>query len=232
MTASMAADGSVKTSSIALERSGRLLVARFAEPHDVVSWAIVGGGIGVADAVVWTYVRSSELSPAVDARLWLEDTLASAGLKGAVGLMTSRDLDRYVESRARSGSVNAWAVATVGLSNALRAGDPPGPLVRTGTINVLCSVDRPLSPEALLEASAVATEAKTMVVVEEGIVSRRTGRPASGTGTDCVVVAAPHRGAVEPYAGKHTDVGAAVGAAVERAVRRGVQEWIAGHGTR
>ena len=232
MTAPVLAATSTGSTPYALERSGRLLVARFSEPHDVLSWAIVGGGIRVAEAVVWTYVQGSELSPAVDARLWLEDTLAAAGLRFSVGLLTSRNLDRFVEASARSGDVSAQAVATVGLSNALRAGDPPGPLLRPGTINILCRVDRPLSAEGLLEASAIATEAKTVAVLEEGIVSRRTGKTASGTGTDCIVVAAPRRGAAEPYAGKHTDVGAAIGAAVESAVRRGVREWIEENGTR
>ncbi|HEY2515339.1 MAG TPA: adenosylcobinamide amidohydrolase [Polyangiaceae bacterium] len=232
MTAPVAAAPSPDSTAYALERSGRLLIARFSEPHDVLSWAIVGGGIGVAEAVVWTYVRGAELSPAIDARLWLEDTLASSGLTGAVGFLTSRNLDRFVEAAARSGDVSAHAVATVGLSNALRAGDPPGPLLRPGTINILCRVDRALSPEGLLEASAIATEAKAVAVLEEGIVSRRTGKTASGTGTDCIVVAAPRRGPADPYAGKHTDVGAAIGAAVESAVRRGVRDWIEENGTR
>jgi adenosylcobinamide amidohydrolase len=46
-----------------------------------------------------------------------------------------------------------------------------------------------------------------------------TGR-ATGTGTDCIVVAAPT--GTEPFAGLHTEVGEAIGAAVYTAVAGGV----------
>jgi adenosylcobinamide amidohydrolase len=84
-----------------------------------------------------------------------------------------------------------------------------------------------LSPEALLEASALVTEAKALVMIEEGVRSRRSGLAATGTGTDCVVVAAPRSGATSKYAGKHTAVGAAIGASVDDALRRGVRAWLA-----
>ena len=57
-----------------------------------------------------------------------------------------------------------------------------------------------------------------------------SGRPATGTGTDCIVVAAPvtvmesrGRGC---FAGKHTAIGAAIGSAVSGAVARGVARWL------
>jgi adenosylcobinamide amidohydrolase len=116
----------------------------------------------------------------------------------------------------------------VGLSNALRVGDDVVDSPRVGTINLLAYVDEPLSDEGLIEASAMATEAKCAAVLGSGVRSRVSGRPATGTGTDCVVVASPGAavgGRLEPYAGKHTSIGAAVGAAVEDAVARGIRRW-------
>jgi adenosylcobinamide amidohydrolase len=167
----------------------------------------------------------------VDPRRFLRDRLEREGLASAVGLLTSRRVASYSTAVAEEPDVAALCVATVGLGNALRAGDPPGVAGRIGTINILVHVDTALSDAALLEASAIATEAKGAIVHEAGVRSRRTGRPATGTGTDCTVVTAPrppgcsgHGGA--PYAGKHTAVGAVVGRAVEMAVSRGVQDWL------
>jgi adenosylcobinamide amidohydrolase len=126
----------------ALERAGRFLIARFPELHDVASWAIASGGLAQARAVAWTHVHPAELGPQDDAAEWLRATLARADLPEAVGLITSRHLDAYVESVREVDGARASCVATVGLGNALRAGDLPGPLARVGTINVLstCSV--------------------------------------------------------------------------------------------
>jgi adenosylcobinamide amidohydrolase len=209
---------------VALDVSGtpRWLIARFATEHATASWAIVGGGVRMARAVAWLQVRDAELGPAVDAAELLRDRLAATGLAGAVGLMTTRRLDRYVDITARHGELAARCIATVGLGNALRAGDPPGPS-RLGTINLLCRLSVPLSPGAQLEALALAAEARTLAVREAQVPSARTGLPASGTGTDCIVIAAP-RGAGAAYAGKHTAIGHVIGAAVHEATRRGVEQ--------
>ena len=204
------------------------LVARFATAHAMASWAIVGGGLCLARAVAWRQVCDGDLPAELDAAAWLRDGLAAAGLDDAVGLLTSRRLDAYVDVTVGHGELNARCIATVGIGNALRAGDPPG-TSRFGTINVLCRVSAALSVEARLEALALAAEARTLAVREAVVPSARTGRPASGTGTDCIVIAAPAGGAPQAYAGKHTAIGHVVGAAVHEAIRRGVEvcqrEW-------
>jgi adenosylcobinamide amidohydrolase len=223
------------TTGIAAEPAGlaltlmpRWLIARFATEHTTASWAIVGGGLGRARAVAWHEVRDGELAPAIDPAELLRDRLAALGLAGAVGLLTSRRLDRYVDTTVRHGELAARCIATVGLGNALRAGDPPG-TGKLGTINLLCQLDAPLSPEAQLEALALAAEARTLAVREALVPSTRSGLPASGTGTDCIVIAAPV--AADPaspaaYAGKHTAIGHVIGAAVHDATRRGIARWL------
>ena len=217
---------------LAVSCVGPWLVARFDSPHAVVSWAVVGGGLGEALWVVWRHVEEHELRPPTHAARWLRARMRENGLHGAVGLLTSRRLDSWVQAHHVAGVVAANCVATVGLGNALRAGDPPGPYARIGTINVLCRVDVALAPAALLEALAIATEAKAAAILESGVASRRSGQPATGTGTDCVVIACPRARARAPYAGKHTDVGAAIGGAVLDAVRAGAHAWKAERGLR
>jgi len=87
-----------------------------------------------------------------------------------------------------------------------------------------------VTDEALLEAMSIATEARTASILEAAVPSLRSGLPATGTGTDCIVMATPLAGRREPYAGKHTRIGHVVGAAVAQAVRRGAAEWKAERG--
>ncbi|HEX7240672.1 MAG TPA: adenosylcobinamide amidohydrolase [Longimicrobiaceae bacterium] len=216
--------------SVHVVREGRWLVARFAEPHAVLSWAVVGGGRRRAEAVAWHQVVNAELCPDTDPRELLRGRLDAAGLPDAVGLLTSASLDGFVDVEKESGRLAARCVATVGLGNALRAGDPPGvgstiAAAKVGTINLLVRVSAPLTEEALAETLALAAEARTLAVLEAGVRSLRTGLPATGTGTDCIVVAAPEGGEPLPYAGKHTEAGHLVGAAVEETVRRGIEGW-------
>jgi adenosylcobinamide amidohydrolase len=204
----------------------RTMVLRLGGPHAVLSWAIVNGGRRTVSEVVWCEVRNDELRPPVDPERLLRARLAAASLPGAVGLLTSADLSRRVVVERASGGWRARCVATVGLGNALRAGDPPGPAGRIGTINLVCQLSVPLSEPALIEAASIAAEARTAAVLEAGIASRRSGRPATGTGTDCIVLAAPEAPGGDRYAGKHTALGHLVGASVYGAVRRGVAGWL------
>ncbi len=219
----MTATGAAPATAPALD--GRRLVVRLGGPHAVLSWAIVNGGRRTASEVVWCEVRDEELRPPVDPVRLLRERLADACLPEAVGLLTSRALGQHVVVERESNGGRARCVATVGLGNALRAGDPPGPAGRIGTINLLCQLSVPLSDLALLEALSIATEARTAAVLEAGIASRRSGEPATGTGTDCIVIAAPERPGGARHAGKHTVAGHLVGASAYEAVRRGVADW-------
>jgi len=217
-------------------RCDRLLVVHLGSPHRVLSWAVSGGGLGSAETVAWLQVTDDELRPPVDPGRLLDERLARAELPGAVGLMTSATLDGYTESVCDAEGARVRCVATVGLDNALRAGDPPGPwsgdAPHAGTINVLCQLSFAVHDHALVETLALVAEARTLAVLEEGVRSRRSGSPATGTGTDCIVVAAPSGTPRARWAGKHTLLGHLVGTAVDDAVRAGVRGWIERRGER
>jgi adenosylcobinamide amidohydrolase len=213
-----------------IDRRDRWLAVALPGEHDVASWAVVGGGVRRARHIAWLEVRDRDLPITVDPEAYLRarmsEHLGEAGLPDALGLMTSRSLSAYVDVQRSAGACAARCLATVGLGNARRVGDPVGTAARVGTINVLCCVSVPLRPEALLETLALVAEARTLAIRETEVASPVSGAPITGSGTDCIVVAAPV-GDGERHAGKHTIIGHLVGAAVVEAVARGAHDWLA-----
>jgi len=205
------------------------LKVAFDGPQEVLSWAIVGGGRCQANSVVWREVCNADLPTDLDPRAWYREHLhAVFGQEAMVGLLTSRRLHAYQDIGKSADGLAVRCVATVGLGNAVRAGDMAGMDRAVGTINILCWVSCPLSEEAMLEALALASEAKALGIREAEVPSIVSAAPASGTGTDCIVLASPSaskEASPRIYAGKHTVVGHLVGAAVFEAVRRGSLDW-------
>lgn len=210
--------------SFSVSCAAPFLVAEFALPQSMLSWSLTRPGFVTARKVAWLYVRNAELPLGVDPVELLEKRMAAAGHAGAVHLMTSRDVDRHHLAVASSGAVTATCLATVGLGNAARVGTPPMGGRPLGTINLLAHVDRPLTEAGLIEALSIATQARTAAILDLDL--RRDGEPVTGTGTDCIVVAAPCREGGENFAGLHTDIGAALGRAVQDAVREGGVLWM------
>ena len=208
--------------SIRLDRP--FIVVSFASPQRVLSWSMLRPGFQVVDRVAWLEVRNKDLPHDVDAGEVIRGRIADAGLDDAVVLVTSRDVTRYRFAEVGVEDVVARCLTTVGLSNSERVGmrlhQPPH---FPGTINTLVHVSQPLSEAALIEAMSIATEARTLAVLEAGV--QRGGVTITGTGTDCIAIAAPLGEDQVLYAGKHTAVGEAVGAAVYGAMREGIRDW-------
>lgn len=189
----------------------------------VLSHAPHRPGFVTARRVLWREVRNADLPPRLDARDWLAQQLARHEAKDAVCFLTSRTVSSYVERQARVASTRAVAVATVGLSNAERVGtrlDRRGQ--DWGTINIAVRLNRGLTPEAMIEALTIIAQARTAAVIDAGL-DLPTGR-ATGTGTDCIAMAAP-RGPAD-YTGLHTDIGEVLGNATYSAVLAGARDWI------
>ncbi len=191
--------------------------------HCVLSWSLTAPGFVSASHIVWRQVRNDDLPPGMDAATWLRRELEARGRSHAPAMLTSRDLAAYETASATIEGITATCVATVGLSNGERIGarvDRRGK--DWGTINLAVQVSRPLGKAAMLETLSIATQARTAAVIE---VSHRlpTGI-ATGTGTDCIAIAAPAGDA--PFAGLHTPLGEAVGRAVYDAIHRGARVWM------
>lgn len=201
------------------------LVAEFSEPQNMLSWSLTRPGFVVARSVVWLEVRDGDLPVDVDPAELLHRRMNEAGHGEAVHLMTSRSLAQHDLASATAGAVTSSCLATVGLSNAGRVGEPFDGRAPVGTINLLAHVGTSLSEAACIEALSIATEARTAAVMDLGL--RRDGHIVTGTGTDCIVVASPRGNPAIPFAGLHTDAGISLGRAVYDAVRDGGLRWLA-----
>jgi adenosylcobinamide amidohydrolase len=162
-------------------------------------------------------------------------TAEAVGAVSAVGMMTGAKVARagYTKLEGEGLAVGAWS--TAGCSNALRVGDratvgvPRAVEMNTrrsqslepGTINIIVAISQPLSRSAMAEALQIAVEARVTAVLEAGITSVLSGALATGTGTDCIAIAAPiaavsDRANTIIYCGKHTLPGELIGRAVMR----------------
>lgn len=197
-------------------------------PHSTVGWTLIGGGRREARCVFWHQVSDADLRPDVDARLFFEERRKQwARDTQGVGFLTGCSLTEFVERRRRRGELSARCIATVGLRNALRIGDPTLTAAQTpGTINIFLQISRPLSECASLEALSLVAEARTAAILDGNVQSSIGNTIATGTGTDCIVVASPLRSVGDSelvYAGKHTELGHLIGSCVYDAVSQGVR---------
>lgn len=202
------------------------LIADLERPLRVLSWSLTHPGFVTAQRIVWREVRNADLPPELDAVKWFRHELKQVEQSDAVSFLTSRDVRRYTQQSATVDGCRADAVATVGLSNAERIGQRLKNTFAPGTINIAVRLTTPLTDGGLVEAVSLAAQARTAAVMEHGP-DLITGR-ATGTGTDCIAIAAP-TGDVA-HAGMHTATGEALGRAVLDAVSQGVQEWMQDQG--
>lgn len=210
--------------AFSVRRATSFLIAEFNTPQNMLSWSLTRPGFVVARSVVWLEVRDDDLPVHIDPADLLRQRMAKAGHGEAVHLMTSRSLAHYDLASATAGSVTSTCLATVGLSNAGRIGEPFDGSAPIGTINLLAHVDTPLAEAARLEALSIATEARTAAIIDLGLT--RNGQIVTGTGTDCIVIASPPGSPERPFAGLHTQEGLCLGRAVYDTVKAGGGRWL------
>jgi adenosylcobinamide amidohydrolase len=143
--------------------------------------------------------------------------------------MTAVLLDRLVVCREQEKDLWVEGFVTVGVTNAVRAGEPTDLAGRrwvaqgAGTINIILITNAALAVSAMVTAVQVATEGKTAALLEAGVPSW-TGRPgATGTGTDTVVIVGGDGPSIR-YSGTHTTIGELIGRLVGRAVANGLRD--------
>lgn len=195
----------------------------------VLSWSINRPGFVKARHIIWREVRDADLTQEFDVMKWLDQVLTAQGHDQSVAFLTSRDVSQFTECTVTVGATTAQCVVTVGLSNAERVGQR---IVRLGTdwgtINIAVRLNTGLSQTALIETLSIATQARTAAVIDLALPI--SGGIATGTGTDCIAVAAPDGPGA--FAGLHTEIGEAVGKAVYDATTRGGRQWMSQMGLR
>lgn len=199
------------------------LTLDFDRPQRVLSWAINRPGFVDTRRILWREVRNADLPRDLDVSRWLDEQLAQRGDQDAVTFLTSRDIAAYEDETVTVEDVTVRCVATVGLSNAERIGTRMDRSDKDwGTINIAVCTDAGLTDAALVETLSIAAQARTVAVQDASL--HLQGGIATGTGTDCIAIAAPPGDMA--FAGLHTALGEAVGQAVLRAVSAGVAIWM------
>lgn len=201
----------------------RTLIVTFPELCRVLSWAPLNGGFCQARSVLNHQVRIDEY-PTEEPSLFLSKLAHRSGaVEPTVGLMTGVLMERLVRCTIHAQNLLLECFATVGVSNALAAGDPATYEEKLGTINIILLVNRPLTDAALVEAIGIATEAKSLALFEANVKSTVSAKVATGTGTDCIVVACPTDTPLLQYCGKHTLLGELLGRVTYESVMKGLQ---------
>jgi len=209
-----------------VDRQKRHLSIRLDAPSTFLSWCLHGGGLNQGQSIFWAQVRNHELTRDIRPSDYLKKRWEDYKLQPDLAFMTSADIsDAVIHEEAFSG-LNVTALTTVGMGNALRAGDPGGYHLSLGTINLLLEINATLSPSALVEAMAIATEGKTAAVMDSSIPSKVSGNTSTGTGTDCLAISSHQKKTPMVFCGKHTKLGELIGKASYQAVLKGVSRWV------
>lgn len=218
---------------------GRTLLIDLEKRLKVLSSAACHGGLVRARYIMNHQVQANPAAaPATppkrtwtDPAKYLTQVAGDLGVCGeAVGLMTAVPMKQLVT--LREGADNLWVEGfiTVGVTNAVRAGDPVKPAkelpcAKPGTINIILVTNARLSDSAMVGAVQVLTESKTAALFAAGVPTWTGRQGATGTGTDAVVIAcgAGRNGLSLRYSGTHTKVGELIGRLVMRGVGEGLK---------
>lgn len=211
--------------TIRIECQQPWLVAHLPARCMTLGWSLARPGFVKTSTVAWLEVRNADLTRDVDPLALLRRKLAEKGLEDSVAFMTARDVRRHHVAWRRAEDIEAVCLATVGLANGEAVGSRRVFEALPSTINTLVHVSRPMTEAAFIEALSIVAQARTAAILETAHL--RSGPRITGTGTDCIVVAAPLGEPQLDCAGLHTAVGEAIGGATYDAVREGSEAWSA-----
>ncbi|MDR1577126.1 MAG: adenosylcobinamide amidohydrolase [Deltaproteobacteria bacterium] len=200
----------------------RSLVIRFKRPQDVISTAsgaikgVEAVGNSYSPAPTWPIYHQVGFDGSMNR---LHEVLGLSADKAAL-LGTGADLNNLVVTTREYQDLVVTSLITAGVEgNAIRAGSDEGAFMEPGTINIIVLANRRLSPGAMANAIIYITEAKTAALWEMDIRSVQTGleNPATGTGTDSIVVVSGE-GKKATYSGGHTKLGQLIAEVVKTGV--------------
>lgn len=228
------------------------LVIDLRRPSKVLSSAPQGGGLRSVRYILNHQVKvpagSNCMTAAVkktpqpewgDPARYLRQLATAVGADNdCVALMTAVPMKQLVIGHEESQGIWVECFATVGITNAVRAGEWPGvdfdPKMDAclGTINLILVTNSTLSSAAMVGAVQVVTESKTGILRDHAVPSWTGVAGATGTGTDAVVIACRLReeGVRLSYSGTHTAIGAMIGRVVAHCVTEGLaraERWTA-----
>jgi adenosylcobinamide hydrolase len=133
---------------------------------------------------------------------------------------------RAVPSRPSTAIVSSVSEAAASSVSGAAPSSASG--VVPSTINTIVVVDAAPVPAAMINCVISVTEVKTAALMAAGVVCA-DGRPASGTSTDAVVVAATGHGPPCRFGGPVSALGSVVARATRQALESGIRRWLERH---
>lgn len=214
-----ATDAPVGPDGVRIVRSGNWNAVVFDRPRRILSSAPVNGGDTEAVRIVNLCVDGPDVMSYCDDPVGsFRDLAAEQQWPGTtVGMMTGVSASRLGVGRSGCGGISWLVLATLGQSNAHRAGEAPVPATGAGTINIIAVTSAALTAAARAEALMLVTEAKCAFLADAGIGSVNGCGIATGTGTDAVSIAGGP-GCTVQYTGYHTPSGLALARATRSAL--------------
>lgn len=206
---------------LALARDAGCVHFHHETPLRTLSSALVGPGLGWSRDVCNFHVDKDYAgqAPRADLQGWL--TARGLEAEDCVAMMTAVPLAHLALEEAHAGERRVLVAVTAGVGNAVDVTAPvrDDPRLVAGTINIQVFIDGHLDDGALVNAVQSASEAKVRALDALGIRDPISDTPATGTSTDCLVIAATQRGIATPYAGSGTLLGRAIGGCVFQAIQ-------------
>ncbi len=147
--------------------------------------------------------------------------------ENAVGLLTSAKVKNFCSHYLQSGPHWVHAIGTVGLDNTRTVGeeaDVETTFDNYGTINLILATNSLPDISGQLEALQICTMAKTRALIDMNIKSQKSRTPATGTGTDCIILAASGE-VKQNYCGMHTRLGELIGQAAYQTIKEGIEKF-------
>jgi adenosylcobinamide amidohydrolase len=218
------------TKHASLNHTQNHIHVEFSIPHQVISSAVLNGGIVQASHIVNLQVPKCKTTPK-SPKVTLSKYCVDANWQGTtVGMMTAASMDSFRMTKESVQDIDVVVLVTSGLSNPRRVGDRAEHRIMAaqseeiGTINIIVITSAILTAPAMVEALLIVTEAKSAALQEAGIRSPVSNKIATGTGTDSVAVVSGHGPETVCYCGKHVLFGEMLGRMVTNTVASSI-EW-------
>ncbi len=205
------------TKHVSLNQTSQHIHVEFSIPHQVLSSAVLNGGLVYANHIVNLRVPKS-LATSNSPQYTLSEYCKDANWNGIrVGMMTAAAMDSFRMAKESVQGIDIIVLVTSGLANSRRIGDRAEHRMmvaeseQTGTINIIFITSAILTDAAMVEAVMMMTEAKSAALQDAGIKSPLSNKIATGTGTDSVAVVSGHGPDTTSYCGKHVLFGEMLG---------------------
>ncbi|CUH94654.1 hypothetical protein P22_0720 [Propionispora sp. 2/2-37] len=217
-------------------RRHKSIVIPFAAVRKVLSTSVMNGGYREDLTAVFNHDCSPETGTASGLQAsgyeaYMCSVAENMGLNPphVSGMATAALMDNVAIQADEYKNLNVAALVTGGIEvNGGRVGDPAAyfkpversSLQKSGTINIILSVNADMPPGTLARALVTCTEAKTAALQELMAGSKYSSGLATGSGTDqTMIIANPSSPLYLESAGKHSKLGELIGNVVKKAVK-------------